>query len=353
MEVWPDAKCILMDKPTIWEARKILARRARMRNDEIPPNLLDLVDELIDRVGYNLLGLALILKTMKDPLQEEYWELALEDFNSIVADDASFFHKKRVEAFGEPYPHSLSAVMLMALEGLHDKARDLLYLLALFGGHGVPEPLLALAFRASHPKLLPGDFVRARDELAELDLIQVQCRIHPIDHFTRRTCVLNPTRRLLIRKKKQGEVSAKLVALLNNSAFKEGSKDIDALLAVLCLFYVVQLSGTHADENKFLTEEAAKKMEEARKVLKLKPFTEESGRLYSELISYIGPLIHLLHLSKKGEGWELECEESARKVCLLTVNVAMLIQLSIILFLVLASHLISNHIHAYTLFMAA
>jgi len=40
MEVWPDAKCILMDKPTIWEARKILARRARMRNDEIPPNLL-------------------------------------------------------------------------------------------------------------------------------------------------------------------------------------------------------------------------------------------------------------------------------------------------------------------------
>jgi len=300
-----------------------------------------LVYRLIDRVGYNLLGLALILKTMKDPLQEEYWQLALEDFNSI-ADDASFLHTRRVEAFGELYPHTLSVAMLMALEGLHDKARDLLYLLALFGRHRVPEPLLGFAFRASHPHLLPGDFVRARDELEEHDLIQVECRIDPIDHFTRRTCVLNPTRRLLIRKKKEGEVSAKLVALLNNSAFKEGNKDIDALVAILCLFYIVQLSGRHADENKFLTEEAAQKMEEARKVLKLKPFTEESGSLYSKLIWVIEPLIHLLNLSKKGEGWELECQESARKVCLLTVNVAMLIQLSIILFLVLPSHLISN-----------
>ncbi|KAH9564886.1 hypothetical protein CY35_04G048400 [Sphagnum magellanicum] len=312
-EVWPEAKCVLMDKPTMSEAYKILARRAKMPNDEIPDNLEDLVDELIDRVGCNLLALALILKTMKDPLQEEYWELALEDFNSI-ADDASFVHTRRVEAFGEPYPHTLSVAMLMALEGLHDKARDLLYLVALFGGHGVPEPLLGLAFRASHPNLLPGDFVRARDELEELDLIQLECPIDPIDHFTWRTCVLNPTRRLLIRKKKQGEVSAKLVALLNNSAFKERNKDIDALLAVLCLFYILQLSGTHADENEFLTEEAAKKMEEARKVLKLKPFTEESGWLYSELISDIEPLIHLLHFSKKGEGWKLECQESARKV---------------------------------------
>jgi hypothetical protein len=290
---------------------------------------------------------------MKDPLQEEYWELALEDFNIIVADDASFFHTRRVEAFGQPYPYTLSAAMLMALEGLHDKARDLLYLLALFGGHGVPEPLLRLAFRASHPRLLPGDFVRARDELEEHDLIQIECDIDPIGHFTRRTCVLNPTRRLLIRKKKQGEVSAKLVALLNNSAFKEGNNDIDALLAILCLFYIVQFSAKYADENNFLTEEASKKMEVARKVLKLKPFTEESGRPYSELISVIKPLIHLLNLSKKGEGWELECQELARKVCLSTFNVTKLIQMSIILFLVLPSHLISNDIPDYTLFMAS
>jgi hypothetical protein len=106
MEVWPDAKCVLMDKPTIWEARQILARRAKMPNDEIPPNLLGLVNAVIRQVGYNLLGLALILKTMKDPVQEEYWKLALEDFNSIIADDASFFHKKHVEAFGEPYPYT-------------------------------------------------------------------------------------------------------------------------------------------------------------------------------------------------------------------------------------------------------
>ncbi|CAM6045888.1 unnamed protein product [Sphagnum compactum] len=314
MEVWPDAKCLHMDKPTLREACKILARRAKMPKDEIPRNLRWLAHKLINRVGYNLLGLALILKTMKDPLQEEYWELALEDFNSIVADDASFFHTRRVEAFGQPYPYTLSAAMLMALEGLHDKARDLLYLLALFAGHGVPEALLALAFRASHPKLLPGDFVRARDELEEHDLIQVECRIDPIDHFKRRQCVLNPTRRLLIRKKKQEEVSAKLVALLNNSAFKEGNKDIDALVAILCLCYIVHFSATYADENKFLTEEASKKMEEARKVLKLKPFTEESGRLYYQLIRVIHPLIHLLNLSKKGEGWELECQELARKV---------------------------------------
>jgi hypothetical protein len=184
-----------------------------------------LVHTLIDQVGYNLLGLALILKTMKDPLKRDYWELAIEDFNSIVADDESFFHDKRVEAFGQPYPYTLSTAMLMALEGLRDKAQNLLYLVALFGGHGVPEPLLALAFKASHPKLLPGDFVRARDELEEHDLIQIECHIDPIDHFTRRTCVLNPTRRLLIRKKKQEEVSAQLVALLNNNAFKEGNKD--------------------------------------------------------------------------------------------------------------------------------
>jgi ABC-type dipeptide/oligopeptide/nickel transport system ATPase component len=38
-EVWPGAKCVLMDKPTVREARKILARRAEMPNDEIPPNL--------------------------------------------------------------------------------------------------------------------------------------------------------------------------------------------------------------------------------------------------------------------------------------------------------------------------
>jgi hypothetical protein len=297
-----------------------------------------LVSRLIDRVGYNLLALALILKTMKDPLQEEYWELALEDFNSI-ADDASFVHTRRVEAFGEPYPHTLSVAMLMALEGLHDKARDLLYLVALFGGHGVPEPLLGLAFRASHPKLLPGDFVRARDELEEHDLIQVECDFDPTDHFTRRTCVLNPTRRLLIRKK-EGEVSAKLVALLNNTAFKEGNKDIDALVAVLCLFYILQLSGRHADD-KFLTEEAAEKMEEARKVLKLKPFTEESGTLYSELISVTEPLIHLLHLSKRGEGWELECQESARKVCLLTVNVAIHVN-TIVYYLVFSSSIPFN-----------
>jgi hypothetical protein len=94
-------------------------------------------------------------------------------------------------------------------------------------------------------------------------------------------------------------------------------------------------------------------MEEARKVMKLKPFTEESGRLYSHLIRVIEPLIHLLNLSKKGEGSELECQELARKVCLLTFNVAMLIQLFIILFLVLPSLLISNDIHDYTLFMAS
>ncbi len=311
-----------------------------------------LVYRLIDRVGYNLLGLALILKTMKDPLQEDYWELALEDFNSI-ADDAAFVHTRRVEAFGEPYPHTLSVAMLMALEGLHDKARDLLYLVALFEGDGVPEPLLALAFTASHPKLLPGDFVRARDELEEHDLIQVECRIDPIDHFTRRTFLLNPTRQLLIRNKKQGEVSANLVALLNNSAFKEDNKDIDALVAILSLFYIVQFSTTYADENKFLTEEASKKMEEARKVLKLKPFTEESGTLYSDLIMVIEPLIYLLNLSKTGAGWELECQELARKVCLSTFNVTKLIQLSIILFLVLPSHLISNDIPDYTLFMAS
>ncbi len=91
-----------------------------------------LVDRLIDEVGYNLLGLALILKTMKDPLQEENWERALHDFNSIVADDESSFQDKRVEAFGQPYPYTLSVAMLMAVEGLHDKARDLLYLVALF-----------------------------------------------------------------------------------------------------------------------------------------------------------------------------------------------------------------------------
>jgi energy-coupling factor transporter ATP-binding protein EcfA2 len=39
-EVWPDATCVLMEKPTIWEARKILAKRAKMPNDEIPQNLL-------------------------------------------------------------------------------------------------------------------------------------------------------------------------------------------------------------------------------------------------------------------------------------------------------------------------
>jgi hypothetical protein len=39
MEVWPGAKCVLMDKPTEREASKILARRAKMPNDEIPPNL--------------------------------------------------------------------------------------------------------------------------------------------------------------------------------------------------------------------------------------------------------------------------------------------------------------------------
>jgi len=217
----------------------------------------------------------------------------------------------------------------------------------------VPEPLLRLAFRASHPKLLPGDFVRARDELEEHDLIQVECHIDPIDHFTRRTCVLNPTRQLLIRKKKQGEVSEQLVALLNNSACKEGNKDIDALVAILCLFYIVQFSATYADEDKFLTEEASKKMEEARKVLKLKPFTEETGRLYSELIWVIKPLIHLLDLSKTGEKWELECQELARKVCLSTFNVTKLIPFSIILFKILRSHLISIDILAYTLFMAS
>ncbi|CAK9225210.1 unnamed protein product [Sphagnum troendelagicum] len=195
---------------------------------ELDPRI-PLVNTLIKRVGYNPLGLALILKTMKDPLQEEYWNLAIEDFNSIVADDASFFQKKRVEAFGQPYPYTLSAAMLMVLEGLHEKARDLLYLLAIFGDHGVPQPLLGLAFGASHPKLLPGDFVRARDELEEHDLIQVESRMNFFDHSTLRRYMLNPTRRLLIREKKQGEVSAKLVALLNNSAFKEGNEDKDAL----------------------------------------------------------------------------------------------------------------------------
>jgi hypothetical protein len=310
-----------------------------------------LVDRLIDEVGYNLLGLALILKTMKDPLQEENWERALHDFNSIVADDESSFQDKRVEAFGQPYPYTLSVAMLMAVEGLHDKARDLLYLVALFGGDGVPEPLLALAFTASHPKLLPGAFVRARDELEEHDLIQVECGTDPIHHFTRRTCVVNPTRRFLIRKKKQGEVSAKLVALLNNSAFKEGNKDIDPLIPILCLFYIVHSSATYADDNKFLTEEASKNMEEAIKVLKLQPFTEETRWLSVELISVLKPLIHLLNLSKKGERWPLKCQELARKVCLSTFNVTNLIQLSIVLFLVFPSHLLSNDIPNNTLFM--
>jgi ATP-dependent Clp protease ATP-binding subunit ClpA len=39
MEVWPGAKCVLMGKPTTSEAYKILARRAKMPNDKIPPNL--------------------------------------------------------------------------------------------------------------------------------------------------------------------------------------------------------------------------------------------------------------------------------------------------------------------------
>jgi hypothetical protein len=148
-------------------------------------------------------------------------------------------------------------------------------------------------------------------------------------------------------------VSAKLVALLNNTAFKEGNKDIDALVAILCLCFIVLSLATYGDENKFLTDEASKKMEEAGTVLKLKPFTKESTRLYGERIFVIKPLIHLLIFSKKGESWELECQELARKVCLSTLNVTKLIQLSIILFLVLPSHLISNHIYDYTLFMAS
>jgi len=279
--------------------------------------------EITCQVGHNILGLALILKTMRDPLNELYWHLALDDFEH--------FDTKHVEAYGQPYPDTLSVAMSIALKRLDVKALDLLYLLALFGGHGVPEPLLGLAFRASHPNLTPGDFVRARDELEEHDLIQVECCIDPIDHFTRRTCVLNPTRRLLIRKKKQEEVNAKLIALLNNSASKEGNNDIDVLVAILCLVDIVYFSTTCADEDKFLTEKASKKMEKAREVLKLKPFTEESGTLYSDLIRVTEPLIHLLNLSKKGEGSELECRELARKVCLLTFNVAMLIQLSILI----------------------
>jgi hypothetical protein len=43
MDVWPDEKCVLMDKPTLGEAFQILARRAKMPNDEIPPNLRELV----------------------------------------------------------------------------------------------------------------------------------------------------------------------------------------------------------------------------------------------------------------------------------------------------------------------
>jgi energy-coupling factor transporter ATP-binding protein EcfA2 len=39
MEVWPDATCVLMGKPTKSEAYKILAKRAKMPNDEIPPKL--------------------------------------------------------------------------------------------------------------------------------------------------------------------------------------------------------------------------------------------------------------------------------------------------------------------------
>jgi Cdc6-like AAA superfamily ATPase len=39
-EVWPGAKCVHMDKPTIKEAFKILATRAKMPKDEIPRNLL-------------------------------------------------------------------------------------------------------------------------------------------------------------------------------------------------------------------------------------------------------------------------------------------------------------------------
>jgi hypothetical protein len=39
MEVWPDAKCVLMRKPNMEEALKIMARRAGMPNDKIPPKL--------------------------------------------------------------------------------------------------------------------------------------------------------------------------------------------------------------------------------------------------------------------------------------------------------------------------
>jgi len=39
-EVWPDATCVLMGKPFKSEAYKILARRAKMPNDEIPRNLV-------------------------------------------------------------------------------------------------------------------------------------------------------------------------------------------------------------------------------------------------------------------------------------------------------------------------
>jgi hypothetical protein len=38
-EVWPDAKCVLMDKPTKREAYKIFARRAKMPHYKIPRNL--------------------------------------------------------------------------------------------------------------------------------------------------------------------------------------------------------------------------------------------------------------------------------------------------------------------------
>jgi hypothetical protein len=293
-----------------------------------------LADEIISKVGRNPLGLALIMKEMANPLDEEYWRLALQDLISI---DETWIPRRPVQAFGQPYPYTFSVAMLLALQGydnkaLNHKALDLLYLVAVFGGDGVPEPLLEHAFRASHPKLIHGDFVRARDELEEHDLIRVECCIDPLYHFTRRTCVLNPTRRLLIRKKKQGEVNANLIALLNN-------KDIDVLVAILCLFDIVYFSATCAAEYEFLTEEASKKIEEARKVLKLKPFTEESETLYSDLIRVTGPLIHLLNFSKKREGWEPQCRELASKVCLLTFNVAMLRQLSI-LFLVLPSHLI-------------
>ncbi|CAM6126903.1 unnamed protein product [Calypogeia fissa] len=140
-----DTKSIPMASPTKEEARKILASLVGLENKQIPDQIKEIADEVIETYGRNPQALASFASTFSDAADKtikRQWEDALDAIPEILENTET---GTVLAGLDETVPRSLFQSMKCSVDSLQRKeAKCILYLMYACRGESVPETVLRI-----------------------------------------------------------------------------------------------------------------------------------------------------------------------------------------------------------------